>query len=201
MELNEPAFAYERKYTIAEYLEMEQASIIKHEYYKGDIYAMWGAKHQHNIVVRNIYTHLARKLKGKPCQPLGSDSRIFVPKNQLFTYPDVSVVCGEPEFLENDEINLLNPVIIMEVLSTTAKTYDRGPKFRLYRDIPSLKEYYLIDPDTLCVEAFHINARGNWELKEYRNKGDQVHLKAPGVFLSLDTIYEGSRALENNTSY
>src|SRR6185503_6229144 len=100
MEVKEPAVAYSKnKYTIAEYLEMENAATEKHEYYQGEIFAMSGPKFQHILVSRNLFLTLGQKLKGKPCQPLGSDMRIHIPKNTLFTYPDISIICGDPEFL------------------------------------------------------------------------------------------------------
>src|SRR3954464_420116 len=120
MHVNEAAIAYgKQKVTIAEYLEMENAATEKNEYYKGDIFAMSGAKYQHNLVAGNIYTALRSVLKGKSCRPLNSDSRVYIEKNTLFTYPDVSIVCGEPVFLNDDEMNLLNPSVIVEVLSTS----------------------------------------------------------------------------------
>src|ERR1019366_918977 len=118
MEVKEPAIAYgKQKYTIEEYLEMENVATEKHEYYQGEIFAMSGAKHPHNLVIKNMYLSLGQKLKGKPCQPFGSDSRIHIQKNTLFTYPDISIVCGDPVFLNNDEWNLLNPTAIIEVIS------------------------------------------------------------------------------------
>src|SRR6202012_6265077 len=150
MEVREPAVAYaKRKYSIEEYLEMENAATEKHEYYKGEIFAMSGAKHQHNLVAGNIYAPLKNKLRDKPCKPLNSDSRIHIEKNTLFTYPDISVVCGDPVFLNDDEWNLLNPTVIIEVLSPSTQNYDRGDKFNLYRDIPTLKEYILGEPETI----------------------------------------------------
>ena len=194
MEVREPAIAYsKRKYTIEEYLEMENAATEKHEYYQGEIFAMSGAKHQHNLVVGNIYNTLKNKLKGMPCKPLTSDSRIHIERNTLFTYPDVSVVCGEPQFLNNDEWNLLNPSVIIEVLSPSTKTYDRGDKFNLYRDIPSLKEYILVDPETISIEAFYINARGLWELREYKNMDEELQVKSANVSIELKEIYEDTK--------
>ena len=81
-------------------------------------------------------------------------------KNSLFTYPDISIVCGDPETRNNDELNLVNPTVIIEVLSSSTKNYDRGEKFKLYRDIPTLKEYTLVDSESISVEAFYINDRG-----------------------------------------
>jgi Uma2 family endonuclease len=194
---NEPALAYQKqKYTIPEYLEMENAATEKHEYYQGEIFAMSGAKLQHNRVVRNLLTSLTRELKGKPCEPLGSDARIHIPENTLFTYPDISIFCEKPESLNNDEMNFLNPSVIIEVLSPSTKNYNRGEKFKLYRDIHTLREYILVEPEAIGVEAFFINAHGNWELKEYRSINDTLQLKTINVSLSLTEIYDGTRVAE-----
>lgn len=196
MEVREPALAYgKQKYTIEEYLEMEELATEKHEYYQGEIFAMSGAKHQHNIVKKNVYSSLLSKLKGKPCQPWDSDSRVHIQKNTLFTYPDISVVCGDPEFLNNDEWNLLNPTVIIEVLSPSTKNYDRGDKFNLYRDIPSLKEYILVEPEKISIKAFYINQNGQWKLKEYKNLTDILEIKAIQFSMPLTDVYEGAKAI------
>lgn len=194
MDIKEPIPAYNKdRYTIEEYLEMENAATEKHEYYKGEIFAMSGAKLTHNMIVTNIFGNLYSKLKGKPCRPFGSDMRIHIPANTLFTYPDISVMCGEIESWDNDDMNFLNPTVIIEVLSPSTKNYDRGEKFRLYRDIPSLKEYILVDSETVAVEAFHINSSGHWELSEYKGISDSLNVKAIDVVLSLNEIYTGTR--------
>ena len=106
MDVKEPLPAYSKdRYTIEEYLEMENAAAEKHEYYKGEIFAMSGAKLTHNMIVTNIFGNLYSKLKGKPCRPFGSDMRIHIPANTLFTYPDISVMCREIESRDNDDLN------------------------------------------------------------------------------------------------
>jgi Uma2 family endonuclease len=198
MEVNEPAVAYnKRKYTIEEYLEMENAAAEKHEYYQGEIFDMSGTKFEHNKVTSNLHYRLRQKLSGKPCQPYGSDLRIHIERNTLFTYPDISVICGEPIFLNNDNMNLLNPTIIFEVLSPSTKNYDRGEKFRLYRDIPTLKEYIIIDPEAIIVEAYTINIPGNWELKEYKAINENLQLKSIQTSLEIAEIYEGTKIAEH----
>ncbi len=194
MLVNEPAVAYsKRKYSIAEYLEMEQASAEKHEYYQGEIFAMAGPKFQHVVVAGNIFGQLKNKLKGKPCQPLGSDMRVHIPKNTLFTYPDISVVCLSPEFLNNDEWNLLNPSVIIEVLSPSTRNYYRGDKFNLYRDILTLKEYISVDSQTIGIEAFYINAQGLWELREHKNAEETLQLKSIKMAVKVADIDEGTK--------
>ena len=192
MELREPAIAYGRqKLTIDEYLEWENAQTEKHEYYQGDVFAMSGAKLPHNHVTANLIAELKRKLKGKPCKPFGSDLRIYIEKNTLITYPDISVVCGDVITRNDDQFNVLNPTVIMEVLSPSTKVYDQGTKLQLYRDIPSLKEYTLADPETKTVENFYINANGNWEADKYTDIHSSLFLHSLNMEIELVDIFEG----------
>lgn len=194
MEIKEPAVAYSnKKYTIEEYLEMEEASQERHEYYQGEIFAMSGPKVPHGIISGNTFLALGNKLKGKPCRPFNGKQRIHIEKNTLFTYPDIFVVCGEIETRNNDDWNILNPTVIVEILSPSTRDYDHGQKFKLYRDIPSLKEYVLIDSESINVEVFFLNDRGNWELKEYQSIDDSFNLQTIQVVLQLKEIYEGTK--------
>ena len=143
MEVKEPAIAYSKqKISIEEYLEMENASTEKHEYYKGEIFAMSGTKMPHSIISKNLLGTLFNKLKGKECQPYGSAVRIHIEANTLFTYPDIVIICGETITRNNDDYNVLNPTVIIEILSNSTKNYDRGEKFKLYRDIPHIERIY-----------------------------------------------------------
>ena len=196
MIVEEPAVSYGNKgYSIEEYLEMENAATEKHEYYKGGIFAMSGGKLQHNLISKNLLTSLDVLLDGKPCQPYNSETRLHIEQNSLFTYPDVSVICGDPISLNNDDFNLLNPTIIFEVLSPSTKNYDRGDKFKLYRDIPTLKEYILIEPDFILIEQHFINSNVNWELKEYKELRDVLFLSSIQMGVSLQNIYKRSKAI------
>ncbi|HEX7847945.1 MAG TPA: Uma2 family endonuclease [Chitinophagaceae bacterium] len=194
--VREPVVAYGKKrFTIEEYLEFENASQEKHEYYQGEIFAMSGAKIIHNEISGNIYHALRKNLQGKPSRPYNSNQRIHIPDNTLFTYPDISVVCGKADTLNNDEWHLLNPTIIIEVLSPSTKGYDRGDKFMLYRDIPSLKEYILVDSERIAIEAFRINEKGHWELEEYKNLEAVLSIKAVDVNIPLEEIYENTKLI------
>lgn len=152
---------------------------------------MAGATVQHNIIASTLLTELGSKLKGKGCQPFGSVLRIHIPANTLFIYPDVSVFCGEVKTLNDDGWNALNPLVIIEILPRSTKTYDRGDKFKFYRDIITLREYVLVDSESILVEAFAVNSYGNWELKEYKSPDDVLALNTLGVQLPLRVIYEG----------
>ena len=194
MEIREPAVAYgKRKYTIEEYLELENTSDDKHEYYQVELFAMSGANFQHNQVTANLMFRLRQKLSGKPCQPYGSDLRVHIESNTLFTYPDISIICGPPVFRNNDEMNLLNPTVIIEVLSPGTKDYNRGEKFRLYRDIPTLKEYILLEPEAISIEAFFVNGLNNWEFSIISNINETLELQTIQTSLELTEIYEGTR--------
>ena len=194
MEVREPAIAYSKqKISIEEYLEMENASPEKHEYYQGEVFAMSGAKVPHVIIRDNVLTALKQKLKGKPCKPFGNDMRIHIEANTLFTYPDISIVCGDIITLNNDEYNVLNPSVLIEVLSKGTKNYDRGDKFKLYREIPTLKEYVLIDSESLSVEIFRLNENKHWELEEYKTDAESFEIKTINTNLSFDEVYEGSK--------
>jgi Uma2 family endonuclease len=196
MDIKEPAVSYNnKKYTIQEYLEMEQVSQEKHEDYEGEIFAMSGSKVTHNIIAMDTSTLFTSKLKGKPCRPFNSDQRIHIEKNSLFTYPDISIVCGDIETRNNDDWNILNPTVIVEILSPSTRDYDRGQKFKLYRDIPSLKEYILIDSETINVEIFFLNNENHWELREYKSIENFFILDSVQVKLELKEIYEGTKLL------
>lgn len=196
MEIQEPAIAYSKqKMTIEQYLEFENASEEKHEYYQGEVFAISGAKVTHNRIVMNALTSIGLFLRGKSCKPYGSDLRIYIESNTLFTYPDISVFCDDVLTRNNDEMNALNPVILIEVLSPSTKDYNRGGKFKLYRDIPTLKEYVLIDSETINVEIFAVNPQGYWELREYKDIHDVIEISHIDMQLSMEDIYSGTKLL------
>jgi Uma2 family endonuclease len=200
MEIREPALAYRhKKWTIEEFLQLENDAAEKHEYYQGEIFAMSGAKLSHVLITRNTLVGLSGRLSGKPCQPYGSDLRVHIPSNTLFTYPDISVFCDEVETMNDDEMNSLNPTVLIEVLSPSTRTYDRGDKFKLYRDIATLKEYVLIDSESLSIEVFSLNNEGLWQLKEYKNLNEVLVLKSIDTIMPLTEIYKGTK-LANTSS-
>jgi len=192
-EVNEPALSYNKQYyTIEEYLEMERASDVKHEYYQGEIFAMAGASPRHNFIFSNIFREMSMQLKNSPCHPFGSDMRMHIPENKLFTYPDISIYCGDPTTTNIDEDTVIQPTIIIEILLESTRDYDRGTKFNLYRDIPTLKEYVLIDTENIGVEIFRINTDNHWVLEEYKTLQQIVQLPTVGVSVSMQDIYNGT---------
>jgi Uma2 family endonuclease len=197
--IREPAVVYGKtKLTLEEYLQYEDTAQQKHEYFQGEIFAMAGASDRHNIISVNMLAEFKNQLKGKPCRPFGSDFRIYIPENTLFTYPDISIICGK--FILKDKENTLDkyrdparqPSVITEILSGSTKNYDRGDKFKLYRDIPSLKEYILVDSEAIGIEVFRINEKGHWELDEHKSIHEVLHILTVDISLPLLQIYSES---------
>ncbi len=172
---------------------MEKEALEKHEFFKGEIFAMAGAGARHNVIFSNLFTDIGMRLKGKPCKPYGSDMRIHVAKNTLFTYPDISIICGEIIPSELDEDTATLPTVLIEILSPSTKDYDRGGKFILYRDIPTLKEYIMVDSQAIFIEAYRVNERGHWELEEYRSVENILTILSVDVSMPLKEIYEGTK--------
>jgi Uma2 family endonuclease len=186
-EVREPALAYGRKkWTEEEYLEMERVALDKHEYYQGEIFAMAGAGNRHNIIFRNLYVDLGYKSKGKSCRPYGSDLRVHIPENSLYTYPDISFFCGDlGDYLHKGDDNFVGPVMIIEILSPSTKRYDRGQKFELYKDIPVLKEYILVDSESIYVEAFRKDEQRSWQAEVYDQLEQLLSLISISLSVSL----------------
>ncbi|MEZ5447480.1 MAG: Uma2 family endonuclease [Thiolinea sp.] len=155
------------------------------------MFAMSGGSFQHATIGLNVATLLRNQLRGTPCQPMNSDMRVHTPSG-LDTYPDVSVFCNEPELTDNER-TLLNPVVIIEVLSPTTRSYDRGDKFWHYRSIPGLQDYVLIDSESIHVEHHQRRNRDEWLLHEYRRLEDVLYLTALGLKLDVAEFYEGLR--------
>ena len=194
MEINEPAIVNStRYYSIEEYLEMEDAATEKHEYYQGQIVERGIRNLQQNIISGNLLGSIGNQLKGKSYRPFGSDLRIHVEKNTLFAYPDLSIIYGELISLNNDDMNFLNPTVIFEVSAYATRNVERISKFKLYRDIPTLKAYILVDPASISIEDWFINSSGHWELKEYTNIDQILDLSAIQVSVALKDIYEGTK--------
>jgi phenylacetic acid degradation protein len=193
-EVQEPEKAYgKREFTIEDYLKMEEEATQKHEYYKGEIFAMAGARVDHNIITSNMMMFLAHKLWGSSCQVFTSGQRVHVEANTLFTYPDLTIVCGDPVCYNDDEMNLTNPVVIIEVLSPSTKNYDREDKFELYKCLPTLLEYLLVDSQCVFLEQISKDAKGDWLSRKYENLSDEFSIVTVGVSLTLADIYKNTR--------
>lgn len=182
----EPAPA--RKWTPQEYLAWEQEQGSKHEYLDGDIFAMAGATAEHNQIVTNVLGELRAALRDKPCRVFASDMRLKIPETGLYTYPDASVVCGQPVYEDDKRLTLMNPTVIVEVLSESTESYDRGKKFRHYRSIPSLRDYLLVAQDGVWVEHYVRTADEGWILHDTL-PGGTLSLASCGIELRADEFY------------
>jgi Uma2 family endonuclease len=176
--------------TPSEYLSVERKSEYKSEYIDGMIVAMTGASREHNLIAVNISREFSRQLKGRRCETYASDMRVKVPSTRLYTYPDVVVVCGEPQFEDGELDTLLNPTVIVEVLSASTEMYDRGKKFGFYRTIESLAEYLLVAQDECRVEQYVRQADGRWLLSDHHSIGDVFALTSIGCELALGEVYD-----------
>jgi Uma2 family endonuclease len=179
-----------RKLTEAEYLAVERQALTKSEFYNGEMFAMAGARRNHNIIVANIIGELIEQLRKGPCEVYPGDMRVKVAKTGLYAYPDVVIACSEPRFLDDEVDTLLNPTLIVEVLSESTARYVRNLKSRLYRKLPSLRQYLIVEQDELLVEVYTRSPDGEWKLKDASELTQSVTLKSIGCKLSLAAVYE-----------
>jgi Uma2 family endonuclease len=176
-------------YSVETYLEMERTGSLKHEYYRGEIFALAGSSEAHNLILTNILTSLNVQLRKRPCKVYPSDMRLKIPKTGLYTYPDVSIVCGAPQFDDSKRDTLLNPIVVIEILSPSTERYDRGKKFQSYRTVSTLQEYVLVSQDDHHIEHYVNQNDGNWLLTSYDGINTALQLKAIDCTLSLDDVY------------
>jgi Uma2 family endonuclease len=176
--------------TPTEYLEIERRAEQKHEYYQGEMFAMAGGTPRHGWIIGNVIGSLWQHLRDKPCRVSPTDVRLRVSPTGLYTYPDVMVVCGEPQHADDQKDTLLNPVVIVEVLSDSTWDYDRGRKFEHYRTLPSLREYLTIAQDRPHVEHWIRIDDNRWQLIELGDLAQTVDLTSVGCPLPLAEIYD-----------
>ena len=175
--------------TPQEYLAVERVAEFRHEYLDGEIFAMAGASKRHNRISVNAIHLIETQIRDRDCSVYGSDMRIRIPHTNLYTYPDVVGICGPEEFEDDTEDNLLNPALIVEVLSKSTEAYDRGAKFESYQTIESLREYVLITQEPFRVEQFVRKDTNVWTYFEFRKPDDVVKLNSINCELSLKDIY------------
>src|SRR6267378_902604 len=173
-----------------EYLRLERQSEYKSEYLNGEIFAMSGASRKHNLITGNIGSEFNQQLRGKPCEAYISDMRVKVTATGLYTYPDVIVVCGEPKFEDKYVDTLLNPTLLVEVLSPSTERYDRIAKSSYYRTLDSLAEHLLVAQDQHRVEQYVEQADSQWLLFDYRSLDNVVELPSIGCSLALRDVYD-----------
>lgn len=178
------------KYTLEQYLDFENRSPERHEYYRGEIFLMTGGSLRHSAIVGNLYYYARQQLECTNCSPQISDQRIAVSAAGLHTYPDVAVVCGPIETHPIDRYAIANPSILFEVLSPSTERYDRGQKFELYRQLESLREYVLVSQDEPHIERFVRQEDGSWSMNVVRGLDTMLELSAVGCQLPLKSIYQ-----------
>jgi len=174
--------------TPQEYLAMERQADTKSEYFAGEIFAMAGGSKEHNRISGNVFGLLWSQLRGGPCTPYNSDMKVRVALDH-YAYPDVTVVCGEEEFADEQTDVLLNPTFIVKVLSPTTEAWDRGGKSEQYRQRASLQEYLLVAQDRLHVERYSRQASGEWLLTEVNGREAVLPLPSIGCELALSEVY------------
>ena len=176
--------------TPEQYLEIEREAECKSEYFRGEMFAMAGAGEVHNQLVTNLVIGLGSQLRSRPCRVYSNDMRVRVSATGLYTYPDVVVVCGERRFLDERRDTLLNPSLLVEVLSPTTEAYDRGRKFEDYRSIESLREYLLVAFDHVQAELYTRQPDGRWLLTSAGRLEDSLDLQSVDCRLALVDLYE-----------
>ncbi len=188
-------------YSIDEYIELEKSSNEKFEFWDGTVWSMSGARTSHNRIVRNLGTELDTILQVKGCESFPSDMRIKVPAYEPYRYPDLTALCGEPLFEEFKGIEMLvNPQLIVEVLSDSSEAFDRGDKFTYYKSIPSFAEYVLIAQHRPHLTQFVRHGDGFWANYEYNDMTDIVEFRTIHCTVSMARIYRGVTFPEPNLS-
>jgi len=174
--------------TEEQYLALERAAEFKSEYFDGEMFAMSGASMRHADLQSNLHGELYTALGNKDCRVYGSDFRVRV-SSRMYTYPDISVVCGKPLLADNSRDALLNPVVVIEVLSPSTETHDRGLKLQHYRTIASLQDYILVNQNEIRIEQYTRQENNLWVLRDYQSLDEDLTINSIGVSLPLSRIY------------
>jgi len=176
-------------YTVEEYFELELASEIRYEYYQGYVLAMAGASEAHNMIAVNVSAILHTQFRGRPCRHYQSDMRVAITQANRYTYPDLTIVCGDRRFVEDRPDTLLNPTLIIEILSASTQSYDRGEKFQHYRTLESLQKYVLISQDSAHIETY-LRQGEQWLLTDTIGLDGVAKLKSIDCSLTMSDVYE-----------
>ncbi len=177
--------------TYADYLALEAVSPDKHEWIAGEIRAMAGSTATHARLCAQLTTILGQRLRGKPCAPYSADLRVRAESIDVSTYPDISVVCGEPQRASDDKHGFVNPTLLVEVSSPSTERYDRGEKFEYYRALDTLRDYVLVSQHEPLITHFCRDVTtGRWSSQEY-GPGEQVRIKSLGLRIAVNRVYEG----------
>jgi Uma2 family endonuclease len=174
--------------TPEEYLELDRASDIRHEYYNGHMYAMAGGSYRHARIIHNLGRALGNVLDGTPCEVTENEVRVQT-LGALYVYPDIVVVCGEPKFIDGQADTLLNPTVLIEVLSPSTEAYDRGFKSAQYRTLDAVQEYALVSQTEARVEVFRRQPGGHWLLSEFVGLDTEAHFDSVNARIQLKEVY------------
>jgi Uma2 family endonuclease len=172
-----------------EYLEREREAEYKSEYIAGEVLAMAGASREHNLIAGNIFSDFKIQLRGRPCEAYGRDMRVRIGSAEKYVYPDVTVVCGQPQFEDKHLDVLLNPTVIVEVLSPTTERYDRGTKCAAYRNLESVQECLLVSQNAVGVDHYVRQPSGEWVITQFNRLEDSIRLVSVPVVLKVAEIY------------
>jgi Uma2 family endonuclease len=180
-----------RLITVEEYLAWEERAQTRSEYFDGEVFAMAGGSPEHNLICGNLIRELGNQLDERPCRVYPSDQRVKIPSTGLYTYPDVAVVCGEPEYEARERRALLNPTLIIEVLSESTEAYDRGAKFAHYQRLPSLREYVLVASEARRMERFtRLDGEDAWSMAACDSPAGVLPLLSIQGTLSVPRVYQ-----------
>lgn len=174
-----------------QYLDQERRAEFRSEYYRGEVFAMAGASFEHTLIKDNLARKTGNQLEDGPCRVLTSDIRVKVNATGLYTYPDIVVVCEPPQFEDTHVDTLLNPSILIEVLSDSTEKYDRGDKFRQFRQIPSLREYVLVSQNCALVERYVRQSNDDWLLTTFDELSGVFEFASVAVRIALSEVYRG----------
>lgn len=183
--------------SVNEYFQLQENSQQKHEYYHGEIFAMAGATKNHNIIVANLLKIFGNHLENKNCTVYPSDMKVCIDEQKHYVYPDVSIVCGDNIFLNEKEDTLLNPTLVVEVLSESTESYDRSKKFSAYRSLPSIKEYVLVSSMEKRIEIFTKSTDGRWYLGE-TNEVNILFIESLELHLDSFEVYKKLTFIDQN---
>jgi Uma2 family endonuclease len=183
--------AHRMEYTLEDYLALEASSSTKHEFLAGQIYGMAGGTPEHAALKSAVTGLLFPKLRGGPCRLYDADLRVRVMSSGLYTYPDLTVICGPAERDSVDKSSIVNPSVIVEVTSPSTQAYDRGDKFEHYKTIPTLREYLIVSHDERRLELWERSPQGTWE-QTVTGNGEVAQLSAVGATLAVAELYEAA---------
>ena len=180
-----------KKLTVEEYFAIEATAERKSEFYDGEMFQMAGASKEHNAISRNLTAEFHQRLKDGPCQVFVSDLRVRVSRTGLYTYPDLLIVCDEPEYAPENEDTLTDPKVVVEVLSPSTERYDRTTKFRHYKQLPSVQEYVLVSQDEPLIERFVRQTDGEWAQADFVGLDTSMTLATVPLRVPLTEVYRG----------